>query len=63
MEPRLETLPDVYINDIDEYKAAVALFDLYRPIHIPDISEFFDYLPYSKSPDLTMDYDHDVLVD
>src|SRR2546430_1890897 len=48
---------------MDEYEAATALLDLYRPIYIPDISEFFDYLLYSKSPDLTINYDHNVLVD
>ena len=63
LEPRPETPPDAHINDMDEYEAAAALLDLHGPIHVPDISEFFDCLPYSKSPDLTMDCDHDVLVD
>ena len=48
---------------MDEYKAITALLDLYRPIYIPDISEFFNYLLYSKSPNLTIDYDHNILVD
>ena len=41
----------------------MALLDLYRPIYILDISEFFNYLLYSKSSNLTIDYNYNILVD
>ena len=48
---------------MNEYKATMALLDLYRPIYILDISEFFNYLLYLKSPNLTINYDYNILID